>query len=185
MCHTIASRRDVLYISFNKQTLMGVKEFRIESGIVPSVVLGVYNVKKFPVISALVKEQPIYFELRSGCTDSHDRPRTGMTLLSTMRKAGIHIAPFDTSTWTGGAFRDIIEHQIDINVELPNHASFKAPVLFDNSDVLFFDGVDVSVKKLKIAKPEDLVDLIGKETIKLYKAFYNKLEEVANHQKGM
>lgn len=171
MCHRI--RQTSSFFAMHDKYLVGIKGFLHKSGKIFSLhtenKYNFYENDDYYIIIEAPKEQilEISFPVRS------DSPTKLHSIFTKEIKitAGIHI------------------YSLNDNMELSVFASSHViyiPVLFDMSDVLFFDGMDISVQRLLIPKKNVASEIInklpkyGRISIDNKKEFMNHYQKFCN-----
>jgi hypothetical protein len=122
------------------------------------------------IIKDKQKQQPCNCQIRS----INELGELGITI-SVL--AGMHMSPFDRKI-------DIMKRDWGIHrISIPVASYYK--------DIVFYDGYDISVKKLIILKPTiissngDLSRLFLPEEMEKYEEIYNMISEIADNTEGV
>lgn len=171
------------------KNLIGIKEFRYEEGALYSIYQFPnrtnpykykFNTKNRLIISQISsEEQKVKFNLQYVDKYVNEINLYGISEDTIERKiiAGYHISPFDF---------EIINNKLKvinfkfICLEDKEVFTINLPVMFNTKDVLFYDGVNVSVNKFSLLTPKEFGKFarkleLKKTAVKRYKTIYNEL----------
>ncbi|MEW6006142.1 MAG: hypothetical protein AB1695_12590 [Stygiobacter sp.] len=168
MCHRISSKN--IFYRTHDHYLCGIKRFlRKRSGLYPFYERnGKYSISKTNGYYCLATEPTTQnLDMMLPSYPLEENSHVDMDIIDIDIIAGIHIASFPSSS-------NFFDYAF-----LISNTEIYLPVLFEVQDVLFFDGVDVSVSRLYLPTYKQMLKILkGNVCVEYKKEFMTKYKEI-------